>query len=128
MAFSFSKKFNRERLFNVDTSDYEYFSLEDLFDEALATNEGDIDAASEEVFPIRGVYINTRGNFDPAPVIATDDRYVNLPSHMTEICQQMLADPSCIKAINEGKCGFSIYKYQQRRYNKTCYSVKWVDI
>lgn len=128
MAFSFSKKFNKERLFNVDTSNYEYFSLEDLFNETLEIHEGDIDSATEQVYPIRGVYINTRGNYDPAPVIATDGCYVNLPSHMTEVCEAMLADPACIKAINEGKCGFSIYQYEQRRYNKTCYSVKWVDM
>lgn len=128
MAFSFSKKFNKERLFNVDTSNFDYVSLEDLFYDSLQSNDGDSKAASETVYKIRGVYINTKGNYDPAPVIATDDCYVNLPSHMTETCMAMLADPSCIKAINDGKCGFTIYEYEQKRYNKTCYSVRWVDM
>lgn len=128
MAFSFSKKFNKERLFNVDTSNFEYMSLEELFYDSVEINGGDSELASETVYKIRGVYINTKGNYDPAPVIATDECYVNLPSHMTETCMAMLADPSCIKAINDGKCGFTIYQYEQKRYNKTCYSVRWVDM
>lgn len=128
MAFSFSKKFNKERLFNVDTSNFDYVSLEDLFYDSVQTNDGDFEAASKTVYKIRGVYINTKGNYDPAPVIATNECYVNLPSHMTETCMAMLADSSCIKAINDGKCGFTIYQYEQKRYNKTCYSVLWVDM
>lgn len=128
MAFSFSKKFNKARLFMVDTSDFEYYSLEDLFNEQLEVCDGDVEEASKFVYAIRGVYINTKSLYDPAPVLALNDRYVNLPSHMTETCMNMLADPTCIKAINEGKCGFKIYTYEQKRYHKTCYSVEWVDV
>lgn len=128
MAFSFSKKFSKSRLFNVDTSNFEYYNLEDLFAEALERHEGVIENANKEVYVIRGIYINTKSLYDPAPVIALDDRYVNLPSHMTQTCMDMLADPTCIKAINEGKCGFTIYEYEQKRFNKTCYSVEWVDV
>lgn len=128
MAFSFSKKFNKSRLFDIDTSNFEYCNLEDLYHDALTRCDGDTVEASEVVYTIRGVYINTKSLYDPAPVIATDDCYVNLPSHMTETCMAMLADPACIKAINEGRCGFTIYQYEQKRYNKTCYSVEWRDI
>lgn len=119
MAFSFSKKYNVQKLFDIDTSDFEYCSLEELFNEM----GGD----ETNVFVIRGVYINTKGNFDDAPVLAIDDRYVNLPAHLTGACRAMLEDVSCIKAINEGKCGFSIYQYHQKRFNKDCYGVKWED-
>lgn len=128
MAFSFSKKFNKSRLFNVDTSKFEYYNLEDLYNEALEQGDGDAGYADEVVYKICGVYINTKSLYDPAPVIALSDRYVNLPSHMTQTCIDMLADPTCIKAINDGKCGFRIYQYEQKRYNKTCYSVEWCDI
>ena len=49
--FSFSKKFNTEKLFNIETENFEYMSLEDL---ANAT------ASSEEtpVFIIRGVFVS----------------------------------------------------------------------
>lgn len=128
MAFSFSKRFNKERLFPIDTSDFEYSSLEELYNEALEESGGDVDEANEKEYTVRGVYINTKGNFDPAPVLALDDRYVNLPSHMTDVCQDMLKDAQCIRAINEGHCGFTIYQYVQKRYNRVCYSVRWCDL
>lgn len=120
MAFSFAKKFNVERKFDIDTSDFEYVSLEELFNE-MGEDE-------DMPFEIRGVYINTKGKYDDSPVIAIDDRYVNLPAHLTGACKAMLEDDACIKAINEGKCGFTIYKYHQKRFDKDCYSVKWVDL
>jgi hypothetical protein len=128
MAFSFGKRFNKEKLFNVDTSEFEYYSLEDLYLESLDEAEGDIDSANEKKYTIRGVYINTKGLYDPAPVLALDDRYVNLPAHMTGVCEEMLKDPQTIKAINAGCCGFTIYQYTQKRYDKECYSVRWCDM
>lgn len=128
MAFSFGKKFNKERLFPVDTSEFEYYSLEDLYKESLEEAGGDIEEANEKEYTIYGVYINTKGNYGPAPVLAIEDRYVNLPAHMTETCEAMLKDPQCIKAINEGRCGFTIYQYTQKRYSNVCYSVRWCDL
>ena len=119
--FSFSKKFNTEKLFNIETEDFEYMSLEDL---AKAT------ASSEEpvVFIIRGVYINRKSLYDPSPVVALDDCYVNLPSHLLPACEEMLHDRLAVDAINQGRCGFRIEKYFQKRYQRECYSVEWVDI
>lgn len=115
--FNFSKKYNTERLFDVDTSNYEYKNLEDLFD-------GD----TEKVYPVCGIYINTRGKFDDRPVIATDECYVNLPAHLCDVCREILNDPKAVKAINDGYVGFTIYTYEQRRYEKTCFSIRWADI
>lgn len=120
MAFSFGKKYNVERKFDVDTSDFNYSSLEELYDMV----GGDETAT----FEIRGIYINTKGLYDDAPVLAIEDRYVNLPAHLTTACRAMLEDAQCVKAINEGKCGFTIYKYTQKRFNKDCFGVKWVDL
>lgn len=117
MAFSFAKSFNKERLFDIDTSEFEYCSLEDLYAEV-----------GEGPFEIRGVYINTKGLYDDAPVLAIDDRYVNLPAHLVDACRAMLSDNRCVRAINDGKCGFKIYTYRQKRFNKECYSVEWVDL
>jgi hypothetical protein len=119
--FSFSKKFNTEKLFNIETEDFEYMSLEDL---AKATEK------SEEppVFVIRGIYINRKSLYEPAPVVALDDCYVNLPSHLLPACEEMLHDRLAIDAINAGACGFRIEKYIQKRYQRECYSVEWVDI
>ena len=131
--FSVSKRYNREKLFTIDTSEFEYFNLEDLYDMAQeladeAANSGQVLDIETIPFTVYGVYINTRGNYDPAPVLALEDRYVNLPAHMTKTCEEMLSDPEAVKAINEGKVGITVYKYVQRRYNRECYSVRWVDL
>lgn len=132
--FSVSKRYNREKLFTVDTSDFEYFALEDLYDmareaadEAKSTTGKDL--TPEEIpFTVYGIYINTKGNYDPAPVLALEDRYVNLPAHMTPVCEDMIRDADAVKAINEGHVGITVYQYLQRRYNRVCYNVRWVDL
>lgn len=132
--FSVSKRYNREKLFNIDTSGFEYVALDELYDEAAdaadeANSTGNAGMSAEDIpFTVYGVYINTKGNYDPAPVLALEDKYVNLPAHMTPVCEDMLRDAEAIKAINEGRVGITVYKYLQRRYNRTCYNVRWVDL
>ena len=114
--FSFSKRYNKEKTFLIDTSTFDYHSLEEMYED------------EETVYPVRGIYINDKSLYDPAPVVATDEYYVNLPAHSINECRDMLADRQAISAINRGLVGFTIYKYHQARFNKDCYSVKWVDI
>ena len=124
---SFSKRFNTEKLFNIDTTDFEYHSLEEL-----AVQQGDEPEFADEpgfgVYVVRGIYINKKSLYDPSPVIALDDCYVNFPAHLLEVCQEMISDRAVVDAINEGHCGFRVTKYHQKRYNKDCYSVEWVDL
>ena len=120
--FSFSKKFNTRKLFNIETEGFGYTSLEELF------MENDNEEDSSQVYVVRGIYINDKGMFEPAPVAALDDRYVNLPSHLTNACKEMIADPLAVLAINQGHCGFRIEKYFKEKYNKFCYSIEWVDL
>lgn len=140
MAFSFSKKFNKEKLFKINTDGFEYVSLEDLYRETeqrviLANDEivdyvdtKDVaDQVQSTVFQVRGIYINTKGLYDDAPVLALDSAYVNLPAHLTPICKEILSDPQAVAAINAGRVGFTIYTYEKPTYKKTCYSIKWVD-
>lgn len=116
MGFSVSKKYNTQKIFDVNTEGFEYKSLEDLF----------ID--EDTVTVIKGIYINKKGNFGEEPVLATDDYYINIPSHMVDICKEMIKDNSAVYAINQGEVGITIYKYYQKKYNKDCYSIKWVDV
>ena len=118
---SFSKRFNTEKLFNIDTTDFEYHSLEEL-------TEQPGDEPEDRVYVVRGIYINKKSLYDPSPVIALDDCYVNLPAHLLDVCQEMMSDRSAVNAINEGQCGFRVTKYHQKRFNKDCYSVEWVDL
>lgn len=120
--FSFSKKFNTRKLFNIEADNFEYISLEDLYLNAQTTEHPDAP------FTIRGIYINNKGMFEPTPVAALDDVYVNLPSHLTQACKDMIADPIAVIAINQGRCGFRIEKYHQKKYNRECYSIEWVDL
>lgn len=125
MAFSFANSFNTKRLFDIDTSDFEYKKLEELWNE-----NSDIVAEEEvctKVFPVCGLYLNKKSMYDPQPVVATDECYVNLPASMFDSALEILSDPRAIAAINAGKVGFQIDKYYQKRYEKYCYSVIWVD-
>lgn len=131
--FSVARRYNREKLFSIDTSDFEYYNLEDLYEMAMdladeAAKNGEVLNIEEVPFTVYGLYINTKGNFDPAPVVALEDRYVNLPAHMTGTAQKMLEDAELIRAMNEGRVGITVYKYTQRRYKRDCYSVNWVDL
>ena len=116
MAHSFAKRFNKEKLFNIDCSDFEYYSLEEMYKD------------NDTVYPVRGIYINTKSLYDDAPVIATDSYYVNFPAHMLDSCKDILKDKSAIADINRGVVGYKIYKYVQKKFNKECYSVEWVDV
>jgi hypothetical protein len=119
MAFrySFASEYNREKLFDIDTSNFEYFNLEDIFD-------GD----ETKVYPCNGIYISTKGYYGEHPVVAMDDKYVNLPQHMMDMVKDILNDKRAVRAINDGTVGFTIYTYEQKRYGTTCYSIRWVDI
>lgn len=125
MAFSFASSFNTKKLFDIDTSDFEYKKLEELWNE-----NSDIVAEEEvctKVFPVCGLYLNKKSMYGPQAVLATDEYYVNLPENMYDSAVEILSDPRAIKAINDGKVGFQIDKYYQKRYEKYCYSVIWVD-
>ena len=116
-GFSFAGEYNREKLFDIDTEGFEYLNLDDIFD-------GD----ESRVFPCNGIYISTKGYYGKHPIVATDNCYVNLPQHMMDMCEDILNDKRAVKAINDGRVGFTIYKYVQKRFGTECYSIRWVDI
>ena len=117
-GFSFSKNFNTERIFEVDTSGYEYFSLEKLYNR---DGEG-------AIYNVCGIYKNTKSNYSISYTVATDECYINLPPHLNGVCEAILADSRAISAIRRGMVGLTIYTYTQRTFNKLCYSIKWVDL
>lgn len=126
MAFSFASSFNTKRLFDIDTSDFDYVKLEELWKEHSQVVNGEEECT--KVFPVRGVYLNKKSMYEPQPVVATEDCYVNLPANMFDSALEILSDPRAIAAINQGKVGFQIEKYYQKRYQKDCYSAIWVDM
>lgn len=121
MAFSSFSSFNKERLFDIDTSDFEYLKLKDLYER---DGEG-------EIYPVRGIYIGTKSEFaDESPVLATDTHYVNLPQHQLIDIKEMLNSRQAINCINNGGAGFTIEKYNKKLKSgatKVCYKAHWVD-
>lgn len=121
MAFKSFASFNRNRLFNIDTADFEYLKLKDLY-------ERDGDGAT---YVIRGLYLGTKSDFaEETPIVATDDCYVNIPQHQLIDIKEMLNDKQAINMINAGAAGFMIDKYTKKLKNgtKTCYKAVWVDL
>ena len=103
-------KFTKGRIFDFPTTRFEYRSLSELYNENGAN----------QVYPLTAMYVNSKSNFGVAPVFATTDCFVNNTSHMVDVVNQILADEEAIKAINEGKIGFVIYPYTQKKFNKKC--------
>lgn len=115
---SFANKYNRGTKFDIDTAGFQYVSLKNLQDpEDLG-----------KVFRIRGFYINRKSRFGDSPVAILDDCFVNLPAHLTADVADMLQDPDTVQDIKDGKCGFTIEEYDDKNYNRHCYSVRWCDL
>ena len=137
MAFSFANSYNTKKIFDIDTTDFEYCSL-DVFFEENASEEPEIGEDGEatgetklvcrEEFKIFGLYINEKSKYDPQPIVALADRYVNLPSFMYKTAVDILNNPRAIDAINKGHVGFTIGKYYQKKYDKEFFKIEWVDM
>ena len=114
---SFASKYNKTRRWNVNTDGFEFKKLADLYLEN-----------PEKVYVMRGVFIHKSKDkkYKDAPVVITDEYFVNLPSHLIEIVNDMLRDDDTVGVIESGAAGFKIYNYESD--GKTYYSVYWVDI
>lgn len=116
----FSEKYNKgNRIFDVDTKDFIFVKLEDLFA---------ID--KDKTYKVDGLYINDGGLFKPHPVVVVSESglLVDLPSHMTDTVKEVLNDSESINLIKKGCVGFTVRQYTDKTYGKTCYSVEWVDL
>lgn len=114
----FTDKFNKGKKFNIDTTGFEYITLENLY----CTH------GAEMIYPLTAIYINRKGIYGDAPVFATNDCLVNIPSHMLEIAEEILSDEEAIEDINNNNIGFTIYTYHSDTYNLDCYGVNFVDM
>ena len=117
---SFASRFNRVSKFDVKTDGYEYMSLKDLQEKF----------PPETVFILSGLYINKKSMFGDAPLVTirNPECFVNLPSHLLGNIIDMIADDEVVEAIKAGRCGFTIYEYEDKKFKRLCYGVKWVDV
>ena len=82
-------------------------------------------------FPIYGLYINKKGNYDAHPVAISKDIKVDLPEHLTEKVEKILESDEMCEAIEAGKCGAEVYKYisnNKKAKGKECYSINFKDL
>lgn len=119
MSFSFAKSYNKGKKFDVDTTGFKYVPMIDFFDEKKE---------EQRVYTVRGFYINTKGNYGDAPVMATDTCFIDLPHFMLDTIKSVLENEEAIEAINNGLVGFQVYSYEMPKYNRVCYSINFVDI
>lgn len=116
---SFASKFNKGKKFEIDVTGFSsYYNLKTLF-----TKVG-----SDHIYPVRAIFINTKGKYGEHPQVATDGYFISLPSHLTATCKDILADDESVETINRGLVGLKVYEYTTPNASKPCYSVEWVDL
>lgn len=108
--------FNKRR-FNIDTTGFKCSSLADLYN-----NNG-----KDPIYIVRAVFMS-KGMYGETPLLVTNTTFVNLPKHCRTVCNTILNSTEAISGINEGKCGFKIRQYHSEKYNKTCYTIDFIDI
>lgn len=121
MAFTSFASFNKERLFDIDTTDFEYAKLADLFE---------LNGEDHE-YQLLGLYIGTKSEFDPeTPIGAIEGSYVNFPQFQLSEVKAMLDSRQAIAAIRNGVAGFRIESYTKKLKSgakKQCYKAVWID-
>lgn len=116
MSFSFACRYN-STYFGIDTREFIYVKLQSLYGERGSAVVGHCD----------GLYLHT-SQINTAPVLidASARQLVNLPAHMTPTVEEILGDPEAIKAIKDGRVGYTIYEYES--HGRKCYSIRFVDL
>ena len=107
-------------VFEVDIKDFKFVSLEELY----KRDNG------KTIFGIDGLYINKKSSFGdhPVAIVACEEMLVDLPAHLTEDVKLMLQDQEVVEAIKNNKVGFIVQEYEQKKYKKLCYGIKWEDM
>lgn len=96
-----------------------YKKLEELYDRQNP----------DKVYPVYGLYINTKGSYGEQAIAATENAVIiNLPMHLVDVVKQMREDAELTEAINADKFGLKITTYQKNGSRKTFYSVEWCDL
>lgn len=114
---SFASKHNKGGVnWGINTDGFTYKSLEDLYK-----------ASADVIYILRGIYINRRSRYGDAPVAILDKCFVNLPQHLLQTAEEMLADDDTIADIKAGRAGFEVETYTSRE-GRLCYGVHWLDI
>lgn len=120
---SFAKKHKKGTIdWGIDTKDFEYFKLSDLYDMNGA----------DAIYTLKGVFVNRNKpekqlkEFGASPVGILEDKLVNLPNHMLSEVEEILKDEEDIESIMNGEAVFKIRQYES--HAKTCYGIDWQEV
>lgn len=120
---SIAAKYNKKRItWTVEAKeDADYYKLADLVKK---------DRRAGVYHTVRGLFANDKGYYGKHYVVVIDngDILLDLPNHLTDVCDEMLTDDEVITAINAGLFGLKIYSYVSRKYNVKSYSIEWIDL
>lgn len=119
---SFASKHKKGGIqWGIDTRDFEYFKLQDLYEK----DGGNV------AYNLLGVFINRNKTekelkeYGPSVVGILADKLVNFPSHMEEEVKEIMKDEEDIADIKAGKVWFKIRSYES--HGKTCFSPDWLE-
>lgn len=119
---SFASKHKKGGIqWGIDTKDFEYFKLQDLYEK-----DGENTA-----YNLLGVFINKNKTekelkeYGASVVGILSDKLINLPSHMEEEVKEIMNDEEDVAEIKAGKVWFRIRSYES--HGKTCYSPDWLE-
>lgn len=113
--FSFAASYNGGHVFDIDTSNFEFCKLADLYTD------------KPTVYALNGLWCND-GKYGRQGVLICAElgKLVNAPMHYTSTIEAILKNPAAVNAINSGKVGFSVYKYTTK--NRECYGIRFKDV
>ena len=114
---SFATKFNKGQSFNIDTRDYNYVKMSELY-----AKEGD-----DTVHKVDGMFLH-KGKLGIQPVFIDVEHkvLVNAPAYLENTVREIMNDPDAVNDIKAGKVGYTIREHES--HGKKCYAVNWVDI
>ena len=114
---TFAKRFNKGQSFNIDTRDYNYVKMSELY-----AKEGD-----DTVHKVDGMFLH-KGKLGMQPVFIDIENkaLVNAPAYLCDTVKEILNDEEAVNAIKAGKVGYTIREYES--HGKKCYAVNWVDM
>ena len=107
-------KYQQNVNFNFEERKREFISLKDFAK----------DLGTEHTYPIEAIFINTKSKFGDNGVIYCRNYMINLPVHLTKLCEDLRQDSEFVEAVNEGQVGFEVYQYEGK--NGVGYSINLV--
>ena len=116
----FAEKYNKSNtIFGIVIKDFTFMDGYEFI-----ANFGD------NVVKIDGLFINKKGHYNdhPVAIIADEKILLDLPSHMTDVVNEVLQDSESIDLIKKGLVGLKAHEYVDNTYHKRCVGFEWCDL